>query len=800
MRGGCLSETGEGSLGRFGITFCLTSRIQCGDKMKCPKCGFDNIDKAKFCNECGQNLELKCPGCGVTNPPGSKFCNDCGYNLTQPFAAPPKELSFDEKLDKIQRYLPKDLTQKILAQRGKIEGERKQVTVMFCDIEGFTALTGKLGSEQMYSIMDEVYGILIHKVYDYEGTVNELTGDGIMALFGAPIALEDAPQRAIRSALAIHREINKFSDRIKQEKGIPTFKMRIGIHTGPVVVGTLGNDLRVDFKAVGDTVNLASRMESLAESGTTYVTKDTYRFVREYFKFRALGEIQVKGKEKPVEAYQVLGLGLAKSRLEAAKAGGLTEFIGRRKELENLIECFGKVKAGHGQVVGIVGDAGIGKSRLVLEFRKSVEKEDLTFLEGQCLTSEQSTPYRSFINIIKEYFEVEEGDLPFVVRKKISSKVAALDKALMEITPFLCDILSVPPDDFPPRSLGPEEKRKLTFEAIKALFLRVSQVKTLIIILDNLQWTDKESQKLLSYLVESIANARVLILGIYRPGQLHPWSDKSYYTHITLNPLTEDESATLAKALLDVENFTIAFRKLVLDRAEGNPLYLEEIIHWLLEIGAITRSETGYVVSKTASELSVPGTIQDVIMARIDRLEQDLKRTMQIASVIGRDFLFQLLRRTSDMGDALQTYLMKLQSLEFIYEKSLFPELEYMFKHILIQDVAYHSLLTETRKQFHERIGNAMEEIYKGRFDEHCEKLAYHYQQSSNREKALEYLILAGKKAANRFANVEAMNFCKEALKILDQLARTEQNRKLRKDLESLQLGLKVISDEIVPF
>jgi len=768
--------------------------------MKCPKCQTENSENLKFCGECGAKLEKICPHCNSSNPPQFKFCGECGHDLTLPSKPIPKELSFDEKLAKIQRYLPKDLTQKILAQRDKIEGERKQVTVMFCDMEGFTSLTEKLGSEQMYSIMDEVYEILIHKVHDYEGTVNELTGDGIMALFGAPIALEDAPQRAIRSALAIHQEIGKFSGKIRKERQIPPIRMRIGIHTGPVVVGTLGNDLRVEFKAVGDTVNLASRMEGLAKPGTTYITKDTYRFVKEYFEFRALGEIKVKGKEKPIETYQVLGLGPAKSRLEAAKARGLAKFIGRRKELEKLIECFGRVKAGHGQVVGIVGDAGIGKSRLVLEFRKSIEKEDLTFLEGQCLTSEQSTPYLSFINIIKEYFEVEEGDRPFVVRKKISSKVAAFDKVLMETIPFLCDMLSVSLDNFSPQSLGPEEKRKLTFEAIKALLLRESQVKTLIIILDNLQWTDKASQELLSYLVESIANARVLILGVYRPGYLHPWSDKSYYTHITLNPLTEDESAALAKVLLDVENFTIALRSLILDRAEGNPLYVEEIIHWLLEIGAIARSETGYVVSETASELSVPGTIQDVIMARIDRLEQDLKRTMQIASVIGRDFLFQLLRRISDMGDALQTYLMKLQSLEFIYEKSLFPELEYMFKHILIQDVTYHSLLTQTRKQFHERIGNAMEEIYKERLDEHCEKLAYHYQHGSNREKALEYLILAAKKAANRFANVEAMNFCKEALKILDQLANTEQNRKLRKDLEFLQLGLKVISDEIVPF
>jgi len=768
--------------------------------MKCPKCQTENPETKKFCRKCGTNLSLLCPQCGSEHLQGDEFCGECGHDLSLPSKPIPRELSFDEKLAKIQRYLPKDLTQKILAQRDKIEGERRQVTVMFCDMEGFTSLTEKLGSEQMYSIMDEVYEILIHKVHDFEGTVNELTGDGIMALFGAPIALEDAPQRAVRSALAIHQEIGKFSGKIRKERQIPPIRMRIGIHTGPVVVGTLGNDLRVEFKAVGDTVNLASRMEGLAKPGTTYITKDTYRFVKEYFEFRALGEIKVKGKEKPIETYQVLGLGPAKSRLEAAKARGLAKFIGRREELEKLIECFGRVKAGHGQVVGIVGDAGIGKSRLVLEFRKSIEKEDLTFLEGQCLTSEQSTPYLSFINIIKEYFEVEEGDRPFVVRKKISNKVAALDKALMETIPFLCDMLSVSPDDFSPQSLGPEEKRKLTFEAIKALFLRESQVKTLIIILDNLQWTDKASQELLSYLVESIANARVLILGVYRPGYLHPWSDKSYYTHITLNPLTEDESATLAKGLLDVENFTIALRSLVLDRAEGNPLYVEEIIHWLLEIGAIARSETGYFVSETASELSVPGTIQDVIMARIDRLEQDLKRTMQIASVIGRDFLFQLLRRISDMGDALQTCLMKLQSLEFIYEKSLFPELEYMFKHILIQDVAYHSLLTQTRKQFHERIGNAMEEIYKERLDEHCEKLAYHYQQSSYREKALEYLILAAKKAANRFANVEAMNFCKEALKILDQLANTEQNQKLRKDLEFLQLGLKVISDEIVPF
>jgi predicted ATPase len=361
-------------------------------------------------------------------------------------------------------------------------------------------------------------------------------------------------------------------------------------------------------------------------------------------------------------------------------------------------------------------------------------------------------------------------------------------------------MLSVPAEDLASQKVRPEEKRKFAFEAMKAILVRESQTKPLLIVLDNLQWVDKSSQEFLNYLVESMANTRILLLGIYRPGYLHPWNDKSYYSHINLNPLSEEESAALAKVLLEVDNLTAALRELVLARAEGNPLYVEEMIHWLLEIGAIVRSEEGYAVGETPSELSVPGTIQDVIMARIDRLEQNLKRTVQIASVIGRDFLFRLLRMISDMGETLQTYLMKLQSLEFIYEKGLFPELEYMFKHILIQDVAYHSLLTNTRKQFHERIGNAIEDLYKGRLDEHCEELAYHYQQSGSREKALEFLILAAKKAAGRFANVEAMNFCKEALKMLDQLAETEENQKLRKGIEYLQLGLKAISDEIVPF
>jgi class 3 adenylate cyclase len=311
--------------------------------MKCPNCQHENPEDSNFCFECGQKLELICPQCSKALPIGVKFCNKCGHNLTLPSEPspkpPPQDLSFDEKIDKIQRYLPKGLTEKILSQRDKIEGERKQVTVMFCDMEGFTQLSEQLGPEEAYSIMDQVYEILIHKVHDYEGTVNEMTGDGIVALFGAPIALEDAPQRAIRSAYSIHREMSRFSDKIGQERGdIPPLKMRIGIHTGPVVVGTLGNDLRVEFKAVGDTVNLASRMEALADSGATYVTEETFKLTEGLFRYEALGEKEIKGKREPVKAYRVIGPSTRRTRFDVSAERGLTPFVGRERELELLVD------------------------------------------------------------------------------------------------------------------------------------------------------------------------------------------------------------------------------------------------------------------------------------------------------------------------------------------------------------------------------------------------------------------------------------------------------------------------------
>jgi class 3 adenylate cyclase/tetratricopeptide (TPR) repeat protein len=750
--------------------------------MKCPNCHFKNPDTQKFCGECGSKLEKVCSNCGSTNPSEYKFCGECGQNLIISPEPAHKELSFDEKIEKIQRYLPKGLTEKILSQRDRIEGERKQVTVMFCDMQSFTQLAEEIGPEEAYTIMDKVYEILIHKVHDFEGTVNEMTGDGIMALFGAPVALEDAPQRAIRSSLSIHREMAKFSDQLRQEKkGAPPVKMRIGIHTGPVVVGTVGNDLRVEFKAVGDTVNLASRMEGQAQPGTTYITEDTFKLTEGLFRFEGLGQRVIKGKQAPVNIYRAIAPSTRRTRFDVSAERGLTPFAGRERELELLLDGLERSKAGRGQAFSITAEAGIGKSRLLYEFRKAIASEDVTFLEGRCLSYSRSVAYHPLIDILKANFDIQEGEGDLEIREKVERDLKMLGTDEAATLPYLLELLAVKDSDIEKIPMSPEAKRDRIIEAFKQIALKGSEIRPLILAFEDLHWIDKSSEELLKYVLESIPGAKVLLLFTYRPEFVHTWGAKSYHSQLNLNRLSNRESLLMVSHLLGTDFLSKDLEEFILEKTEGVPFFIEELIKSLKDLKIIERENNRYRITKDIKEVTIPATIQDVIMARVDSLPQGTKDLLQTVSVVGRESSYELIKRvTGHTEQEILPQLSVLKDSELLYERGIYPQATYIFKHALTQDVVYDSLLLKKRKEIHAQIGGIIEALHPNRLEEHYELLAYHYGRSDSADKAVQYLYLANQKAAKLNAIEAAKAYFDEAMTLLDILPDTKKNKELR--------------------
>ena len=739
--------------------------------MKCPKCQFQNPEDSQFCLECGGKIELKCPNCSKVLPIGARFCNGCGHDLRKPADYPPIDLN------QPQSYTPKHLADKILTTRASIEGERKVVTVLFADVANFTSISEKLDPEDVHQIMDGCFKILMDEIHRFEGTINQFTGDGVMALFGAPIAHEDHAQRACHASLAIQTAIKPYAEKLKENLGIE-FSIRIGINSGAVVVGSIGDDLRMDYTAQGDTSNLASRMESHAEPGTVLISENTYRLVRDFFELESKGKLQVKGKEAPVEAYQLVRAGEVETRIGASAAKGLTRFVGRKRELEGVKETFTKAQSGRGQVVGIVGEAGVGKSRLLLELKNMLPEGDYTYLEGRCLHYGGSMAYLPILDILRSYFDIKEGEGDSDIKEKIKKKTLRLDERLKTVFPPFQEILSLTVDDGAYLKVEPVEKRTRTFEAIRDLLVRLSENNPLVLAVEDLHWIDKTSEEFLDYMIGWLPNTRILLILLYRPEYTHTWGSKSYYSKIGVDHLSSDTSAELVRAILDGGDVMPELRDLILSRASGNPFFMEELTHSLLENGAILKKEDQYVLSTKPSDIQVPDTIQGIIAARMDRLEEGLKRIMQVASVIGREFAFRILHAITEMKEDLKSNLLNLQGLEFIYEKSLFPELEYIFRHALTQEVAYNSLLVKRRKEIHEKIAQAIEELYAERLEEFYEMLAYHYGRSDNTEKAVEYLDLANQKAVKLNAMEEAKTYFDEAMKLLDTLPDTEENQK----------------------
>jgi class 3 adenylate cyclase/tetratricopeptide (TPR) repeat protein len=740
--------------------------------MKCSNCQSNVREGVKFCEECGSKLEALCPACKTKIPLGTKFCGECGTKLNL-FAEPiQEEISFDEKLRKIQRYLPEGLTEKILSKKEKIEGERKQVTVLFCDMKGFTPLVEKLGAESAFKAMDQIYELLIHKVHDYGGTVNEMTGDGIMALFGAPIALEDAPQRAIRSAYAIHREVTKFNEN-KQQSGehLPPIKMRIGIHSGPVVIGSLGNDLRVEFKAVGDTVNTASRIEGLAEPGSTYVSENTFKLSEGFFRFEAIGEKCIKGKSEPVKIYRVIAPSTRKTRFDVSAERGLTSLVGRERELELLLDGFQRAKSGKGQAFSIVADAGLGKSRLLYEFRKAIANEDVTFLEGRCLSYSKNVAYHPVIDILKANFDIQEDDNDDDIKEKIQHGLKIIGAGESLCLPYLMELLSVKEKGFDSKRVSPGMNKDRINETLNRIAISGCEIRPLVMAFEDLHWIDKNSEDALKSWLNAISGTRALMIFTYRPEYIHTWGGKSYHNQLNLNRLSNRESLKMVNQLLCAKQIDRNFEEFILEKAEGVPFFIEEFITSLKDLNLIEHQNGTYQLSKKNAHHAIPSTIHDVIMARVDGMPEGAKEILRIGSAIEREFSFEVIKQVMRIPEKeLIRHLFSLKDAELIYERGVFPKSIGIFKHALTQQVVYDSIITGKKKVIHEAVGKAIEELYAENLDEYFAILSEQYCKCENWQKCVTYSIKTGDRAAGFFAWHEARKNYEAALNHVDNI------------------------------
>jgi class 3 adenylate cyclase/tetratricopeptide (TPR) repeat protein len=735
----------------------------------CSSCSHENRETAAFCESCGSRLSQTCPSCAAELRPAAKFCDTCGASLVRAPAAVPVAAP--------REYTPPHLAERILRNRSAIEGERRNVTVLFADAVGSTPLGERLDAEEVYSFIQGCYARMLEAVHRYEGTVNQFTGDGVMAIFGAPIAHEDSARRAVAASLDMQRALEKYAAE-SQARYPVSCRFRVGLNTGPVVVGRIGDDLSMDYTAVGDTSNLAARMEQMAEPGTVYMTGATYRQVADYFECEDLGALDVKGKAEPVRVYRALGDKGVRTRLEAAAQGrGLTPFTGRARELAVLQDFYAQASGGQGQIVFVTGDPGIGKSRLLLEFRRSLP-EDAAWLEGHCISYGEGIPYLPIIDIVKRAFAVEEGDDDGAIIRRIDEGSAPWEPARQKTVPYLKYLLQVDPGDEIVALMDPMERRAGLLDGLRALGAELSLQHPLVVVVEDLHWADEQSEEVLRALAGGVSASPVFLVITYRPGYPHTLGDLPHAHRLALGELPTTASATLACGVLHGSSIPDEVASLICARAEGNPLFLEEVTKGLVETGVLQPAGDGYTLNRKLDDVHVPDTLQGVILSRIDRLAREAKESLQLASVIGREFTVRLLRRISDIHAELEGILGQLKGLELIYEKSYFPELAYMFKHAMTHDVAYSTLLLEKRRALHRVVATAIEELYSDRLAEQFETLAYHYQQAEMWDKALDYLRRAGEKAAAAFANQEARRFYESAIQVCDRIGDTELRAK----------------------
>jgi predicted ATPase/class 3 adenylate cyclase len=680
-------------------------------------------------------------------------------------------------------YTPAYLAEKILTSRSALEGERKQVTVLFADLKGSMELLAERDPEEARQLLDPVLQRMMEAVHRYEGTVNQVMGDGIMALFGAPLAHEDHAVRACYAALAMQDALRRYSDEVRRTHGVEV-QIRVGLNSGEVVVRAIGNDLHMDYSAIGETTHLAARMEQLAPPGTIRLTVATLRLVEGFMRVNALGPVPVKGLTAPVEVFDLVGASALRHRLQAAAARGLTRFVGRDTELAALGQALAWAADGHGQVVALVGEAGVGKSRLVYECVHSHQAQGWLVLESASVSYGKATPYFPVLDLLRRYARVDERDDTRTIRARVTGQLLTLDETLQDAIPPLLALLDALPDDSPFLTLDPPQRRQRTLAALKRVLLRESQVQPVLVVFEDLHWIDSETQALLDSLVESLPTARLLLLVNYRPEYQHSWGGKTYYTQLRLDPLPPASAAEVLQALLGDDARLTPLTRLLIARTEGNPFFLEESVRTLVETGVLVGAPGAYRLAQPLDTLHVPATVQAVLAARIDRLLPEEKRLLQTAAVIGTEVPMPLLQAIADLPEAAFHHgLAHLQAAEFLCETRLFPEQEYTFKHALTHEVAYGGLLQERRRVLHARIVEVLEALAGDRVIEQVERLAHHALRGEVWDKALTYCRQAGEKSLARSAHREAAGYFEQALSTLAHLPETRATREQAIDL-----------------
>ena len=719
--------------------------------MKCPRCQFDNREGIKFCEECGAKMELICPRCGAEIPVGKKYCGECGHSLEQ---------------EAVQKPEP------------SIESERKQVTVLFSDLSGYTAISERLDPEEVKNIMSRIFGEVTQVVAKYDGSIQKFMGDAVVAFFGVPKAHEDDPIRAIRAAKEIHEIIDAMSHQFETKIGKP-FSMHTGINTGLVVTGEVTME-KGTLGVTGDAVNVASRLSGLAKPGEILVGEETYRQAGGYFAFEKLEPTKVKGKTEPVPVYRVVEERVKVGHIRGLATQGISSpLVGRDVEFVAIKGCVNRLLDGQGGILSVIGEAGLGKSRLMAEIRNQTDLSSLKWLEGHTLSYGQKISYWPFQEIIRQYAEISEDDSDLEAWQKLESRITELFAAdTGEILPYLASLLTLDiKGEYAEgvKYLGGEAMGRQVFLASRRFLERLSQSQPLMLVFEDLHWTDESSTLLLEHLLPLITRAPILICGVSRPEpktpafRLREIAAKDFdrrYTEIRLGPLSQTESTQLMKNLVEVENLPTRVKEVIVNKAEGNPFFLEEIMRSLIDRKAVVRDSMSDRWRATAQieTVTIPDTIQGVIMARVDRLDEELKQVLRTAAVIGRSFLYRILRTIEQAIRKLDEDLDELQKIELIREKQRIPELEYIFKHALVQESTYESILLQKRRELHARVAQAIETLFSDRLEEFYSMLAHHYARAEAWEKAQEYLFKAGDQAGRIAADNEALAHYQQAI------------------------------------